>query len=235
MLPRVNKHLGASLLCVAALLTAGSARADDPLPQPAAPKRYDSLAAHSPFAPPTGPAPAPVAAPTPPPGPSWSDNLVVTSIMQNGNDYTATVMEKDTSARYLVRSGVKREDNQMELATVTWADKPEAIKVTVRKGSQLGDVRFDASATGTSGPAPGIPPGRVPAPPVNFHPPPGVPGSVPNPPGGPPSNIVRGRPVIRANPPPIPGGQAARPVVTAPNPIVRAPAKSGGDDDDDDD
>ncbi len=235
MLPPVNKALGALAWCIVALLTVGSARADDPLPQPAAPKRYDALAAHSPFAPPTGPAPAPAATPTPPPGPSWSDNLVVTSIMQNGNDYTATVLEKDTSARYLVRSGVKREDNQLELATVTWADKPEAIKVTLRKGNQLGDVHFDASATSTSGTAPGLPPGRVPAPPVNFHPPPGVPSSVPNPPGGQPPNVVRGRPVIRANPPAIPGGQNARPVVTAPNPIVRAPSKPTGDDDDDDD
>ena len=222
------------MLCVAALLAAGSARADDPLPQPAAPKRYDALAAHSPFAPPTGPAPAAAATPTPPPGPSWSDNLVVTSIMQNGNDYSATVMAKDTSARFLVRSGIKREDNDLELANVTWADKPEAIKITLRKGTQLGDVHFDASAASASVPAPGLP-GRAPVPPVNFHPPPGVPGGLPNPPGGQPPNVVRGRPVIRANPPPIPGGQPGRPVINAPNPIVRAPAKPGGDDDDDDD
>ena len=234
MLPPVNKSLGVLTGCVVALLAIGSARADDPLPQPAAPKRYDALAAHSPFAPPTGPAPAPVATPTPPPGPSWSDNLVVTSIMQNGNDYTATVLQKDTSARFLVRTGVKREDNDLELATVTWADKPEAIKVTLRKGNQLGDVHFDPTATSASGPAPGLP-GRVAAPPVNFHPPPGVPGGALNPAGAPPPNVVRGRPVIRANPPPIPGGQPVRPVVTAPNPIVRAPAKANGDDDDDDD
>ena len=233
MLLPVNKSFGVWLWCVAVLLAA-SARADDPLPQPAAPKRYDSLAARSPFAPPTGPAPAAAATPTPPPDPSWSDNLVVTSIMQNGNDYTATVMEKDTSARCLVRSGVAREDNQLELAKVVWADKPEAIKVTLRKGSQLGDVHFDASAASTSGPAPGQPPGRVPVPPVNFHPPPGVPGGLPSPPGGQPQNVVRGRPVIRANPPPIPGDQGARPVITAPKPVIRAPAKSGDDDDDDD-
>ena len=146
MLPRVNKHLPCDGCCSAPpdLLAARSARADDPLPQPAAPKRYDSLAAHSPFAPPTGPAPAPAATPPPPPGPSWSDNLVVTSIMQNGNDYTATVMEKDTSARYLVHPASSARTTRLELATVTWAEKPEAIKVTLRKGNQLGDVHFDS-------------------------------------------------------------------------------------------
>ena len=222
---------------LAAMCLVLAARGDDVLPQPAPAKRYDTLSAHSPFAPPTGPVAAPVATPPPPPAPAWSDNLTITSLMQTGNVYTATVVEKDTSLRYLIRSDRENPDNQLRLASVNWADKPDAIKVTVAKGTQFGDVHFDpAAATSPGGLGSGLPPGtiRPPAPPANFHPPPGVAATLPNPPGGQPLNTVRGRPVIRAAPPPV-TAPAARPVITAPGLPNRPVNKAANDDDDDDD
>lgn len=231
------------LFCLVGLAFGTSARADDVLPRPAAPKRYEKLAAHSPFAPPTGPVQAAPPPPPPPPGPTWSDNLTVTSLVQNGNLYTATVVEKDSSNHFLIRSDVENADNHMELATVKWADKPDAIKVTVRKGTQFGDVRFDPSATAPSGdggpaaqPQPFVPPPRpnFPNPAANFRPPPGVPAPAPNMPIRPgPGNIMRSRPIIRSNPPLAP---VVRPLTATPLPgRALAPVKPSKDDDDDDD
>ncbi len=227
------------LPCLAGLtlLTGGAVRADDALPSPPPNKRYDKLAARSPFAPPTaGPAPTAPAA-TPPPAPSWSDNLTVTSLMQSGNVFFATIMEKDTSARHLIRSDEVDKLTLLELASVRWAATSDAIKVTVSKGTQFADLKFDPSATADgAGSMPGMPPGLAPRPGVpnpaaNFHPP--LPAStVQTPPGG----IVRGRPVIRANPQPPP----VRPVINAPQGPARVipptvPPAAKDDDDDDDD
>ena len=176
---------------------------------------------------------------TPPPAPAWSDNLTVTSLMQFGSFYTATVVEKDGSAHYLIRSDSEDPDSHLMLASVRWADKPEAVKVTIRKGTQFGEVRFDPAASSSSGPAvPGAPPSPlrpgVPNPAANFRPPPPSGGPVQSAGGGPPGNAFRGRPVIRANPPAAP----SRPIVTPPaqgaNRIV-APVATGKNTDDDDD
>ena len=232
------------LLGLAGWLFGVAAHADDVLPQPAPASRYDKLAGHSPFAPPSaGPAPvAPTA--TPPPGPTWSDNLTVTSLMQIAGVYTATVTEKDGSAHYLVRSDAENPENHLILASVRWADKPDAIKITMRKGTQFGEVRFDPAATTSTGPVPGAPSGPLgrpglPNPATNFRqPPPAPPSPLAPPPGAAGNNIVRGRPMIRSGPAAAPA-PPARPLVSGPAGLGRAatqqvkPAKDDDDDDDD--
>ena len=229
------------VFCLAALALGVTARADDVLPQPAPAKRYEKLAAHSPFAPPSA-GPAPVAPSAPPPGPTWSDNLTVTSLMQVHGVYTATVVAKDAPTKYFVRSDVEDRESHLMVASVRWADQPEDIKVTLRKGTQFGDVHFDpAGSSGGSvasnGPLP--PPGR--ARPNNsaqaFHAPPLMPPmpSTAGPAGGPANTVVRGRPIIRSAP--LPGPLPGRPAVSR-QPVSTRPAlpgKGGKDDDDDDD
>ena len=229
------------LLGLAGLLLSGrAAHGDDVLPQPAPAKRYEKLAGHSPFAPPSaGPAPAAPAA-TPPPGPSWSDNLTVTSLMQSGTVYTATVIQKDTSERYLIRSDAEDREHGLILASVRWAEKPESTKVTMRKGTQFGEVHFDPNAT-AAGPGTGAPVGpggRLGAtnPTANFRPPPSAQAPPAPPPGAPGGNVVRARPMIHANPPGT-FTPPARPTVGGPAGLGRAAAqkKAAKDDDDDDD
>lgn len=224
------------LILGAVALAAATARGDDVLPQPASPKRYEKLAAHSPFAPPTAPVQAAPTA-TPPPGPSWSDNLSVTSIMQNGNVYFVTVMEKDSPDHYIIRSDTEDETHHLAVASVKWADKADAVKVTLRKGTQFGDVQFDPSALpDTSGAAPAAaPPPVQPMMRPNLNPQPGglrPPPGLPAPPQRfPQNNILRNRPPIRVNPVP---GAPMRNVITPPAPMRSAPVKPTSSDDDED-
>ncbi len=226
------------VFCVGALASSVTARADDVLPPPAPAKRYEKLAAHSPFAPPSaGPAPMAPAAP-PPPGPTWSENLTVTSLMQVHGVYTVTVAAKDSPTKFFVRSDAEDAESHLMVASVRWADRPEDIKVTLRKGTQFGDVHFDPAATSTGSVAAGaspvspnrVMPGNLPQP---FHPPPPMLPTTAGPAGGPANAMTRGRPIIRSAPLPGPP-QNSRPVINR-QPAATRPALPGSKDDDDDD
>ena len=172
-------------VCLTALFLLASiaARADDVLPRPADPKRYDRLAAHSPFAPPSARAgrdasPRHAAARS-----VVVRHLTVTTLVQDGKVYSATVLEKDTSLTYLVRSDrIVNPDHALIVASVKWAARPEDITVTLARGKEFGEVRFDPSvvAGGSSGAgAPSASTGRTitPNPVTAFHPPPPIPGA----------------------------------------------------------
>ncbi len=200
-----------------------SARADDPLPTSYPVSRYQKMQAHSPFAPPTVPvAPTPAVA-----GGAWTDKLAVTSLMQQGGKYVAMVLDRDTEQHFLVTSD-KEDEHRLMLSSVQWAPKFGDMRITIRRGTEFGQVTFDPSAgAGAAGSAAGGPGGvRQPPPipgagPTVFHPPPGL-NSAPG--TASPSSIIR-RPGIGSVPPPV----------TAPRPVTRRLPPNGAADDDDDD
>jgi hypothetical protein len=229
MLPRTNLKILLAAGLAFGFVAGSGARADDVLPKALPANRYEKLAAHSPFAPPTVAAPvapAPVAAPKG----SWADKLAVTALMQNGGIYIATVVDRDSSQHFIVTSD-KENERSMMLASVQWGDKYDQTRITIRRGAEFGQVAFDASAGAASAvmgpgapvpPRPMIPGGPLPgAGTAQFHPPPGANPAFRGPQG--PSNIVRRQPIF------------STPAAT-PRPVFPRPtAKPAADDDDDDD
>ena len=207
-----------------------SAHADDPIPKPFPPDHFDKLAAQSPFSPPTaGPVSAPAATP---PVPKTFEKYTVLLLMQQGNEYVATLNNKDTSEHTRVRTNNANEEG-LTLVSVEWANEPSQTKVTLSKGTEFGVIGFDPS--GVAAPAPGVmAPGGGgrqvlrPVPPTTpFRPPPGLTPGNGGPSTQPGGNNVRRQSVIRnpgANPPNVqrPGGP----------PIPGAKPLAGDDDDD---
>jgi hypothetical protein len=214
---------GWAFFLAAFLAAAPASRAGDILPKAFPASRYEKLGAHSPFAPPTVvvAGPAPVIAPTT----SWSDKLAITLLTQQGGKYVATVLDRDSSQHFLVDSEQENERHMM-LSSVQWADAPNQTRVTIRRGTEFGQVSFDPSASANIS-APSIPGARgamgaISRPPMpssaTFHPPPGGLNGARSP------SVIR-RPTIPATPPTL------APRTFPGNGVVQQPA----DDDDDDD
>ncbi len=229
--------------------------AEDPIPRPFKPGRYEKLAAHSPFSPPTA---APVAAPPPvvAAGPKPFEKYTMIGLGQQGNDFKVTLLNKETTERFRVSTKEEGPDGLM-VASVEWAKDPSQMKVTLRKGTDFGVVGYDpgsvsAGSSGGGGAAGRNPPAMTrfppPAPvPLPIRPPPGTfPGA---PPGGGPSAIQAGggnnnirRPaVIRSPgatqpvpmPPGLPMTSSSIPNRGVP-PAIPGTAPVPNDDDDDD-
>lgn len=219
-------------------------KADDPLPKPLPVSKYAKMAAHSPFAPPTAPI-VQQAAPPPPPAPGWADSLTATMVMQDGNKFLVTVVDSSNS-QHLYLTTEPDKTNDMAVSTVKWGtNRDDPPTITLRKGKEFAQVRYDSGAASTGGgnsiPGGGVPviPGapRFPTP----GNPPGIPGAQPfrppplanNLPGNPGASAIR-RPLIRAQPGAAAAPALSRPGVNAPNSGVR-PNPAGTADDDDDD
>ena len=233
-------HLGVFLL----LGVAGSAVtafADDPIPKPFPVSRFDKLAANSPFSPPTA-VTAPTATPPPAPQPGFADKYTLASIMQQGDDFIATLNNKEASERIRVSKTRPDPSTGIKIASVAWGREITQTRVTLEKNQQFGEVGFDASASPmTSATSPGMVPGGITRP--NLRPVPPVPGAIRPPPGVAPNrtlpgaaannpNAIRRPGVIRG-----PGAQALpRPNQPGVN-FTKAPPIPGhvGNDDDDDD
>jgi hypothetical protein len=213
--------LGLATCLILCLVKGSTARADDILPKPFPASRYEKMSARSPFSPPT------VAAFVPPvpsaPTVSWSDKLAVTALMEQGGKYFATVVDRDSSQHFLISSDKENNDHEkMMLSSVQWAPKIAQTRVTIRKGTEFGQVAFDPSAAiNTNSPAiPGSlrpPNAPVPPGPRPFNPPPGTNGGR----SMMPSSAIRRGPI-------------GAPPVT-PNALNRTPPQTPADDDDDDD
>jgi hypothetical protein len=220
----LRRRLAPGLLGLAAGLAAGpEAWADDVLPKAFPASRYAKLGAHSPFSPPTAAAAVPMT--TAAPAGSWADKLSVALLMEQGGKYVATVVDRDSAEHFLVTSDGGNDKN-MTLSSVQWGDKPNQTRVTIRKGTEFGQVAFDPNATAASSAAapmlPGVFPRTPPMAPGVFHPPP-APNVGFNGPRT-PSVIVRR--------PPISSGQ---PTFNNPrNPLGRVTTQTSDDDDDDD-
>ena len=232
-------------LLLAALAVAGAAvhaRADDPLPKPVSPDRYNKMAAHSPFAPPTEAPRAQVAAATPPPGPSWSDKLTANMITQVGGVFYVTVVDPDSTQHLYLSTDAVDQMSQLKVSSVEgWnpAEGNEEPKITLLKGTQFGVIRYEPGASGGMGAAPRGP--GMPVPNNNFRPN-QPPTSVPTVINQGPSSAIRplNRGPIRAVPAPAPAaGGTGRPIVLPGENRVAPPARPGPqvktDDDDDDD
>ena len=222
----------AALLLIFCLGIGDEAQADDILPKPFPASRYEKMSARSPFSPPTVAAFVP-AAPTVPTV-SWSDKLAVTALMEQGGKYFATVVDRDSSQHFLISSDTENNDHdRIMLSSVQWAAKINQTRITIRKGTEFGQVAFDPSAAvSTSSPAvPGAIPGAFPrlgAGPTlpgarPFNPPPGANGG-PRPTQPAPAVIRRG-PISAAPVTPNAGRSA----------LNRATPQTPADDDDDDD
>ena len=231
-----------SLLLLALACGTGAGRADDLLPKAPPATRYTKIAAHSPFAPPTAPVSAQPAA-TPPPAPGWADTLTATMVMQDGSKYIVTVVDS-SNPQHLYLTSEPDKTAQISVASVKWgATREDPPTITLRKGSEVAQVRYESGAAAPAGnnPAGGGPPipgGARPGMPgapsaaglQPFHPP------LPNTgQGNPvPSSIALRRPLIRSQPmTAAPAG--ARPGMAAPNPVGRPNPAAKADDDDDDD
>ena len=226
-IPHAATSVAALLAPLLAVLSpsAPSACADEIAPAPFSAGRYQKMFAHSPFAPPTGPV---IAAPLVPGG-LWTDKLAVTAIMQYGSKYIATVLDRDSSQTFLVTSD-KVNDRNMMLSNVQWNNKVDHTRVTIRRGTEFGQVAFDPSANAApAGGAPGGENPRLPAPPIPgapiFHPPPGL-NSGPRPLGQAASSRIVRRTPNTAFPAPLPTAPGIQRRVT--------PAQAADDDDDDD-
>ena len=212
-------------------------RADDILPKPVPPDRYNKMAAHSPFTPPTAPTTAqPIQAA--PPAPSWLDKLSVNMLMQDHGVFYVTAVDSDNPAAHIYLSSDKEDpESHLAIASVKWnpENRDETPVITLRRGKDFGQVRYEASAS--SGPGMNIQPrpGAAGAPPNAFRAPqsaPAIPGQI-NPPPLNAANPGLRRTPIRAVPQaPAPGG---RPVVLPNNPAVRPVTPQIKTDDDDDD
>lgn len=211
-------------------------RADDVLPKAPPAAKYEKMAGHSPFAPPTVPVAAPVAAP-PTPAPGWADALTATMIAQDGANFMVTVVDAQNSQQHLYLTSEPDDKAPMSVVSVKWgATHDDPPTITLRKGQEFAQVRYEA-ANGAG----------VPSPAGNIVQIPGAARNLPVPPGnaafhspfqasanqGPSTNAIR-RPLIRAQQPAAPAG--VRPGVNAPGPAgVRPNAAIKVDDDDDDD
>ena len=221
------------------LLVAGTGvvKADDVIPKATPASKYAKMASRSPFAPPTAQVAAPATTP-PPPVPGWADSLTATMIMQDGAAYMVTVVDAQNAQKHLYLTAEPDRDTQIAVASVKWGtnrDEPPAI--TLRKGKEFAQVRYDAGM-----PSPG---GANPAggPPI----PGGVRNPIPGAPGGPPfhaplqagaassaaqtpSSVLR-RPLIRSQ---APAPATARPGINPPSNGARLNPAVQADDDDDD-
>lgn len=223
-------------------------RADDTVPKAYPADRYEKMAAHSPFSPPTE-APKVQATPTPPPAPSWADKLTATMIMQYGNDYKVTVVDQDSPTHLQLYTNVEDDQSHMQVASVKWnaANRDETPTITLRRGTDFAQVRYEPGNSSMPGAVGGNPALARPAglPGVNNFRPPGgappIPGSMPqagvNVQAPTVNNALRRAPIRAVPQAPAPGG---RPIVMpgAANPpgqpVRTAPAIKTDDDDDDD-
>ena len=226
---------------LAALVIAGfavHARADDPLPKPLPPDRYNKMAAHSPFAPPTD-APRLQAAATPPPAASAFDRLTATMLMQVDGVYSVTVVDPDSPEHLYLTSDAVDDKSQMKIASVKWdpASGQEEPTITLNKGTQFGTVRYEPGNGGGMAAAPR--PQNLTA--INAYrpnlPPTSIPGAaIPPPPVSTANGFRRGP--IRAAPAPAPAAGGAGRAVVLPgegrSPLRAAPNIKTDDDDDDD-
>ena len=219
-----------------------AAHADDVLPKAPPASKYAKMAAHSPFAPPTAQA-APQATPPPPPVPGWADNLKATMVMQDGNNYTVTVVDSQ-NPQHLYLTMEPDKDTQMAVVSVKWgANRDDPPTITLRKGKEFAQVRYESGASSPGGNnalgggpvLPGRPVNAAGGPPIPggqpFHPPlqngGGVQAGIPVP----SSNAIR-RPLIHSAPP---ARAPVRPGVSPPTPGARPNPGVQVDDDDDDD
>lgn len=240
--PALPAYLRRTVL-LAALVIAGfvsRARADDPLPKPILPDHYNKMAAHSPFAPPTD-APKAQAAATPPPQASAFDKLSATMLMQVDGVYSVTIVDPDSPEHLYLTSSAVDEKSQMKIASVKWdpVSGQEEPTITLSKGTQFGQVRYEPTSGGAAGTGPRP---QNPMLPTGFRPnvpPTSVPG-LPNPGAPAAANNALRRGPIRAAPAPGPApGGTGRPVVLPGESRTAAPLRTGPqvktDDDDDDD
>ena len=230
----------AALAVLVVLGFAARVRADDPTPHPLPANRYDMMAVRSPFAPPTEAIKPPPTA-TSPPVPSWSDKFSVSMLMQDHGIFYATVVDADNPQHLYLNSAREDPISHLKIGPVQWnpSGGQEQPMVTLLRGSERAQVRYEPGSGAGAAILPPRPPGApgISAPNL-FRPPPIQPASgAVNPP---PTSTVLRRAPIRAVPPPpaaggagrtvvLPGeGRAAPPTRTAPQPIKT-------DDDDDDD
>ncbi len=234
------RHRAVVLLAwsVGLLAMGGPGRADDILPKAPPASKYAKMAGHSPFAPPT--APVGTQAPPPkPPAPGWADGLTATMIAQDGPNYMVTVVDAQNSQQHLYLTAEPDPETKMAVVSVKWgATRDDPPTITLSKGKEFAQVRYEASSSGTSSPLGG----GVPIPGAGRNPPVGIPGGqafhspLQVPPAqptnqGPSSNVVR-RPLIRSQPPAAP--TSVRPGVNPPANGVRPNPAVPVDDDDDD-
>jgi hypothetical protein len=222
----------------AGLLNAADSDGEDALPKALPANHYDKLARQNPFILPTA---APVASVITKKPPNWSDGLTAVAVMQQGDDYVATVYDRNTNERFPVGTSADvKNSHDIALASVKWANTLTETTITLRKGGEFFPVKYDPNTGG----APSLPPAnnqamhpqtnpgatanRQPAPVFN------------NPPAQAPSNVIRRQTAIRAAPPANPaGGQMRLPVNNGgvrPPPGIRPPPGSpavAADDDDD--
>ena len=217
-------------------------RADDVLPKPVPADRYNKMAAHSPFTPPT----TPVATPPPqvaPPPPSWLDKLSVNMLMQDHGVFYATVVDQDSPTHIYLSSDKEDPDSHMAIASVKWDSEnhDETPIITLRRGTDFGQVRYEPGTSSGPGMVIQPRPGVSGAAPNNFRvpqPAPAIPGQLNQPQPTNAANAALRRGPIRAVPQaPAPGG---RPVVLPGNnpavqPVRPVSPQIKTDDDDDDD
>ena len=226
----------ADLILLSLAVGSFEGRADDVLPKAPPVSKYARMAAHSPFAPPTLPTTT-QAAPPPPPVPGWADNLTATMIMRDGDKFMVTVVDSQ-NPQHLYLTSDPDKLTQMAVASVKLgANRDEAPTVTLSKGKEFAQVKYDSGASSPGGNnqlggGPPIP-GGVRNPGLGGPP---IPGAQPfHPPGAPtaaqvgnpiPTSAGFRRPLIRA--PAVTAPPAGtRPTVSLPNPIARP--NSGGE------
>jgi hypothetical protein len=228
--------LPGALLLLAIGLPPAVACAEEPLPKMPPLTRYNKMVSQSPFAPPTD---APVVkAPEPVKMHRWADSLAVVTVMQQGADYLATVLDIDTKERFLVSTDPTVKNNRdIALTGVKWAVPAAQTQVTLRKGTEFAPVKFDPGAVAAVAPSlpAGIPPNQAARP----LPTPNRPAQSFNPPAGQTStpNAIRRQPTILAQPPPIPGAPPLinnSPQTRLPPPPTIPGRPAVADDDDDD-
>lgn len=221
-----------TLLLLVLGVAASSLRAagpNDVLPAAFPASRYEKLARHSPFSPPTAaaPLPPPIQAPK---APGWADSLSIASAIEVGGNSFVTIFDRDGNEHFITSTDpTVTNPRDVTLTSVQWSDPFDQTQATLRRGTEFAVVKFDAVAVksvpvqqGTMiPPASARPVGQLnrpgfPPPPGNLNPNPSLP------------NAVRRNQVIRATPaPPV----VPRTNAVAPGPGVKLP---GMDEDDDD-
>ena len=198
--------LAAALLAACAGTVRGATPTNDPaLPKPVPAGRFDTLAAVSPFAPPSA-APVAAALTPPPPQPSWAEAWLLTSVAELGSgQYRLTLTKRKAGEgkgndRVVVTTGQENAEN-IAIAGVQWSDKPEQTRITLNRSGVFAVFTFDPSATSPQGPGGGGAgiPGRIP----------GTPGAGFNVP--PPPTFRPGMPTPAQTAPFMPGAEQALP------------------------
>lgn len=123
----------------AATLFACSIAAADPAVLPENPEfdRYEEMLRQSLFAPVTVVQVAP-----PEEKPPWSASLFISGVLKIGATQAATVENRDTGERYMLKSGVEGPQG-LSLASIQYSQNVGQSEVTIRRGSEFATLKFD--------------------------------------------------------------------------------------------